>query len=129
MAPDAAETRSEMSFPQLLSWAWQETPSVHRNRANLLIHIVAVPLFVLGHVLLVAGILMKPWLLVGGIASIAVSLATQKFGHSLERTQVHPFTGASDFLRRIYAEQFCNFWRFFFSGRWYASFKASRPGA
>ena len=31
--------------------------------------------------------------------------------------------GARDFLRRLYAEQFCNFWRFLFSGQWYASLR------
>jgi hypothetical protein len=118
-----------MSFPELLSWAWRETPPVHKNATNLLIHIVAVPLFVLGHVLLVAAFFVNPWLLAGAILSIVVSLAAQKYGHSLEHNQVHAFTGAGDFIRRLYAEQFCNFWRFLFSGRWYASFKASRSGA
>ncbi len=129
MAQNAAEDRNAMSFPELLSWAWRETPPVHKNGTNLLIHIVAVPLFVLGHILLVAGILINPWLLVAAIPSIVVSLAAQRVGHSLERDQVPPFTGAGDFLRRIYAEQFCNFWRFLFSGQWYASFQASRSGA
>ena len=87
------------------------------------------PLFVLGHVLLVVGILIEPWLLVAAILSIVVSLVAQKVGHSLERNQVPPFTGAGDFLRRLYAEQFCNFWRFLLSGQWYASFKEERhPG-
>ena len=118
-----------MSFPQLLAWAWRETPPVHRNATNLMIHIVAVPLFVLGHVFLVAGLIVNPWLLAGAALCIVVSLAAQKYGHSLERTQVHAFTGASDFIRRLYAEQFCNFWRFLFSGQWYASLKSSRSGA
>ena len=118
-----------MFFPELLSWAWKETLPVHRNVTNLIIHIVAVPLFVLGHVLLIAGLIVNPWLLAVGTLSIVVSLATQRYGHSLEHNQVHAFTGAGDFIRRLYAEQFCNFWRFLFSGQWYASFKSSRSGA
>ena len=129
MAQNATEDRSAMSFPELLSWAWRETPPVHRNAANLIIHIVAVPLFVLGHVLLVAGLIINLWLLAGAALSIVVSLAAQRYGHSLEHNQVHAFTGAGDFLRRLYAAQFCNFWRFLFSGQWYASFKSSRSGA
>ena len=129
MAQNAAEDRNAMSFPELVSWAWRETPPVHKNGTNLLIHIVAVPLFVFGHILIVAGILINPWFLVAAVLSIVVSLAGQKIGHSLERNQVPPFTGAADFSRRLYAEQFCNFWRFLFSGRWYASFQASRSGA
>jgi hypothetical protein len=118
-----------MSFPELLSWAWSETPPVHKNTTNLLIHVVAVPLFVLGHVLLVGGLIVNPWLLAGAVLSIVVSLAAQKYGHSLEHNQVHAFIGAGDFIRRLYAEQFCNFWRFLLSGQWYASLKASRSGA
>ena len=114
-----------MTFPQLVTWAWRETPPVHKSRTNLLIHVVAVPLFVLGHALLIAG-LVNPWLLVGAALSIGVSLTAQKYGHSLENQQVHAFAGASDFVRRLYAEQFCNFWRFLFSGQWYASYKVSR---
>jgi len=128
MAQSVLEDRNAMSFPELLSWAWRETPPVHKNGTNLLIHIVAVPLFVLGHVLLLVGILVSPWLLRAAILCVVISLAAQSFGHSLEKNRVPPFTGAKDFLRRLYAEQFCNFWRFLFSGRWYASFQASRPG-
>jgi len=118
-----------MSFPELVSWAWRETPPVHRSTANLVIHIVAVPMFVLGHVLLVVGLFVNAWWLAGAAVSIVVSLAAQRFGHSLEHNQVPVFTGAGDFIRRLYAEQFCNFWRFLFSGQWYASFKSSRSEA
>ena len=127
MTPSAPEVRNAMSFPDLVSWAWRETPPVHKSRANLLIHIVAVPLFVFGHVLLLAGILLSPWLFLAGILCVVGSLALQNVGHSLEPVPVHPFMGPKDFVRRLYAEQFCNFWRFLFSGRWYASLRASRP--
>jgi hypothetical protein len=112
-----------MSFPELLSWAWSETPPVHKNAANLLIHIVAVPLFVIGHILIVVGILIDLRWLLAAMLCIVVSLVLQKIGHSLEQNQAPPFANTRDFLRRIYAEQFCNFWRFLFSGQWYASFK------
>ena len=52
---------------------------------------------------------------------IGASVVLQKVGHSLERQPPHPFTGFRDFVRRFYAEQFCNFWRYLFSGQWYAS--------
>lgn len=129
MAENAADDRNAMSFAELLSRAWRETPPVHTNRANLLIHIIAVPLFVFGHVLLIAGLFITPWLFVAALLAVVVSLVAQKWGHSLERNQVRPFTGGRDFLRRLYAEQFCNFWRFMLSGRWYASLRASRSVA
>ena len=126
VAQKPSEDRNAMAFAALLAWAWSETPPVHRNTANLLIHIFAVPLFVAGHFLLVAGIVINPRLLIAAALCIVVSLVLQKIGHSLERNQVPPFTGTRDFLRRLYAEQFCNFWRFLFSGQWYASFKANK---
>ncbi len=97
---------------------------MHRNATNLLIHLFAVPLFVIGNILLIAGIAIDRWLLVAALLRIVVSLVLQKFGHSLERLQALPFAGPRDLLRRIYAEQFCNFRRFLRSGQWYASFKA-----
>ena len=112
-----------MSFPDLLSWAWTETPPVHRRTANLLIHIFAVPLFVVGHLLFVAGIFSSNWLLVAALVCVVTSLALQTYGHSIERDKPPPFAGPRDFVRRLYAEQFCNFWRFLFSGKWYASLR------
>ncbi len=129
MTQDGSEDRSAMSFPDLLSWAWRETPPVHKNATNLLIHLIAVPLFVIGHILLIAGIVLDPRLLIAAPLCILASLWLQKFGHSLERNPPIPFTGSHDFIRRLYAEQFCNFWRFLLSGQWYASFKAGRTSA
>jgi hypothetical protein len=125
------EDRNTMSFGQLGAWAWRETPPVHKSRTNLLIHIVAVPLFVLGHVLLFAGltqgVVIGDWsLLPAAPVCIVVSLVMQNIGHRLEKAEVYPFLNVRDFVRRIYAEQFFNFWRFLFSGQWYASLKAAR---
>ena len=114
-----------MPLGQLAAWAWRETPPVHRSAGNLLIHIVAVPLFVLGHALLVAGIAAR-WFLLIGMSCVVVSIALQRVGHSLEPQAVHRFAGPRDFVRRLYVEQFCNFWRFLLSGAWFASLKASR---
>jgi hypothetical protein len=113
-----------MSFRELLAWAWRETPPVHTNGPNLIIHVMAVPLFVFGHLLFPAAIVFSWWLGVVGVLCVAVSLVLQGVGHSLERQQVPPFTGPRDFLRRLYAEQFCNFWRFLFSGQWYARLRS-----
>lgn len=123
MSQSSSENRDSMSFPKLLAWAWSETPPVHKNVTNLIIHVVAVPLFVVGHLLLLAAIFITWWLVFPGLLCIIVSVSLQGFGHSLERQQVPPFSGPRDFMRRLYAEQFCNFWRFLFSGRWYASLK------
>jgi hypothetical protein len=127
MPQNHSNSRNEMSFGELLSWAWTETPPVHRNRINLLLHIVAVPMFVFAHILLLAAIFIKWWLAIAGVAFIAVSLWLQKIGHSLEQQPVIPFESLGDFVRRLYAEQFLNFWRFLLTGRWYAALR-SRDG-
>ena len=129
MTPDPSEDRNAMSFAGLVAWAWRETPPVHANAANRLLHLFAVPLFVVGNGLVVAGFVVGWRLSVAGLMAIVVSLALQKFGHSLERNQAPAFAGARDFLRRIYAEQFFNFWRFLLSGRWHAQFRARKPSA
>jgi hypothetical protein len=124
MPQSTSENRDSMSFRELLAWAWSETPPVHKHIANLLIHVFAVPLFVFGHVLLLAAIVFGWWFVAVGLLSIIAALGLQGFGHSLERQQVPPFTGPRDFVRRLYAEQFCNFWRFLLSGQWYANLRA-----
>ena len=128
MSQANSENRNAMPFSALVAWAWRETPPVHTSVINLVIHIVAVPLFVVGHALLLTGVLLSRWLAVVGVVCIVISVAVQGFGHSLERQQVHPFLGPRDFLRRLYAEQFCNFWRFLFTGQWYRSFKRRNDG-
>ncbi|HUQ50871.1 MAG TPA: terminase [Gammaproteobacteria bacterium] len=117
--------RDQMSFSELLAWAWSETPPVHRNRSNLILHLVAVPLFVLGHLLLTAAFVVDWWVALDALSLIVVSLVLQAIGHRLEPQQVAAFTGPRDFVRRLYAEQFCNFWRFLFAGQWLAHLSAS----
>ena len=41
----------------LLEWQWSDYPAKHRNRVNLLLHIVAVPLFQIGTVILLYALL------------------------------------------------------------------------
>jgi hypothetical protein len=119
MSETNLKNRDAMSFSELVAWAWRETPPVHKNVRNLIIHIFAVPLFVFGHALALAGVVVAWRLTIVGVLCIVISIAIQGFGHSLEEQQVHDFTGPRDFLRRLYAEQFYNFWRFLFSGQWY----------
>ena len=83
MADQKLSRRDGMAYPELLAWAWSETPPVHRRTANLLIHIFAVPLFVVGHILLVVGLFSNKWLLFAALACVVVPLAFQSFGHSL----------------------------------------------
>ena len=124
---DDARRRDAMPFRELVAWAWEETPPVHKNGTNLMIHPFAVPLLVVGHVVAVIGIvILTGWAVVLGLGSIVVSLILQKRGHALEENPVHAFSSMRDFIRRLYAEQFWNFWRFLLSGQWYASYRRAK---
>jgi hypothetical protein len=69
-----SQERNAMSSAELLAWAWRETPPVHRSTGNLLIHIVAVPMFVVGLALLIAAVTASRWLLVAGSSCIVAQL-------------------------------------------------------
>lgn len=42
--------------PNLPAWQWREDPGNHRNPTNLVLHWIAVPLFVLAFLLIVSGV-------------------------------------------------------------------------
>lgn len=98
----------------------------HQSRINLLIHIVAVPLFVISLVLALRAIFLGE-MLVSMLLFLAplLSLAAQGYGHKLEAVPPEPFKGAGDFVRRILSEQFFRFWTFVLSGGWFKALKSS----
>ena len=104
---------------QFLRWQWSDYAAKHRSRTNLLIHIVAVPLFQIGTLLLLYG----AWQRAAGVAGVSVaclvaSLVMQSRGHRLEVEPPTPFGGGGDVIRRIVAEQWITFPRFVLSGGW-----------
>ena len=67
-----------MSIGQLLRWQWEGYPRYHQSRANLLIHIVAVPVFMLGTIALVAAVLQLSLVLLAvAIGCIVVAVALE----------------------------------------------------
>ncbi len=100
--------------------------TLHRDRLNLLIHLFAVPLFVLTMLGLI-------WALLRGQIVIAVlvligpvlALALQGLGHKREATAPRPFAGPGDFLRRILREQLIIFPYFLISGGWFRAWRAA----
>lgn len=115
---------TDKTFSELLDWQWQGYDKTHRSRNNLLIHIVAVPLFMLGALNFVYALLFQGLLAsLGGLLLMALSLFAQGKGHELETSQPAGFEDAWDFVRRVAAEQFVTFPRFVFSGGWYRNFR------
>jgi hypothetical protein len=101
-------------------------PRVHTERANLLIHIVAVPVFDLSWVAFVAAVAGRSPL--GALASVAIAaaaFAAEGRGHAIEPERPIPFAGARDVVARIFAEQFITFPRFVLSGGWLRAYRAA----
>ena len=108
-----------MVRPRLLEWQWSDYRAKHRTRANLLVHIVSVPFFQLGTVLLVyAGMRFSGVAALLGAAGMVVALVVQGRGHRLEPETPTPFDGPVDFVSRFYAEQWVTCPRFVLSGEW-----------
>jgi hypothetical protein len=116
-----------MGIVQLLRWQRDGYPRYHKSRANLLIHIVAVPLFLVGTVIVVAAIVQASLvLLLAAIGCIVVAVALQGRGHRLEAVPPEPFSGPISFVSRLFLEQWVTFPRFVISGGWVAALRKER---
>jgi hypothetical protein len=103
----------------LLAHQWAHYAEFHQSPGNLLIHLVAVPIFLLANVLCVAALFSGEWLSAGTAAlAMAGSMIAQVRGHRLERTPPEPFTGPLNAVARIFAEQWLTFPRFVLTGGW-----------
>jgi hypothetical protein len=100
----------------LLAWQYRGYPEFHADRTSLVLHVVTVPVFQAGTLLLSAP-LWGPWFLaLGGVAMMAVAMAAQGRGHAREKNPPIPFAGPRDIVGRIFLEQWINFPRFVLSG-------------
>jgi hypothetical protein len=112
---------------ELFRWQWADYTRFHQSRANLLLHIVIVPVFLLGNVALVAALFQRSaWLALGGIAAMGVSLAVQGRGHGMEANPSVPFSSPFNAVSRLVLEQWVTFPRFVLSGGWLRAWRAAR---
>ena len=103
----------------LLRWQWRGYARYHQARANLLLHIFAVPAFLLGNVALVAALIARSWTAAAAALAVTlVALALQGRGHRNEPVPPEPFTGPANAAARILLEQWVTFPRFVLSGAW-----------
>ena len=103
----------------LLEWQWRGYSRNHRDRANLLIHMVGVPVFIAGTLAFVTQVTRAQWFGAAVAMVVAVAaFAVQGIGHKRERVAPEPFSGPGDFVARVFAEQFITFPRFVLMGQW-----------
>ena len=114
-----------MIRPNLLAWQWNDYAAKHRDRANLLLPLVAVPLFQVGPLLLAVAALRRSGLGAAlALGCLAVAVAVEGRGHARERETPTPFAGPLDFVSRFVAEQWITFPRFVLTGAWSRGFRA-----
>jgi len=101
----------------LLAWQWRGYPEFHRDRRNLLIHLVTAPLFWSGFICLGVTPLVGPQAAWGGLL-LLVPLILQGRGHKMEGAPPLPFRGPLDVVARFTLEQLVNFPRFVVTGGW-----------
>lgn len=101
-------------------------PRFHQDRANLTIHMVVVPTFVVGALGALWSLAAGRWLSAAALALLPVlSVAAQGVGHKREVNPTVPFRGPADFIARILKEQFYRFPRFVLSGGWLRAWRGS----
>ncbi len=108
-----------MGISELLRWQWQGYPRYHRSRVNLVLHIIVVPVFLLGNLGLLLAVVQRSWFAAGfAVAAMVASVGLQGVGHRRERVPPEPFTGPRDAVARLLCEQWITFPRFVATGGW-----------
>jgi hypothetical protein len=114
-----------MGPAELARWQWEGYPLYHASRANLLIHIVLVPVFLAGNIAAPLGLALRSWpWAVAGLAAMALSFAAQGFGHGREKNPSIPFANPANAFARVFLEQWFTFPRFVFTGGWLRAFRS-----
>jgi hypothetical protein len=111
----------------LLAWQFRHYPEFHGRRANLVIHVLTVPLFQWGTLLALFG---WTWsLLTGllGLGAMVVAVAAQGRGHALEQNPPVPFASRGEAVARIFLEQWVNFPRFVVTGGFTRAWRGLSP--
>lgn len=102
--------------PNLLEWQWSLYQDNHVDRRNLVVHILTVPMFMTGTLMLVCSPVTGIYGAIVGLISMVIAVAAQGRTHKLETKPPVPFEGPADVISRIFVEQWITFPRFVLSG-------------
>jgi len=109
---------------QVLARQWRQYPRQHRHPANLLLHLIAVPLFLVALIVLLNGL--WHWRFVPlaiGIIGLLASVLLQACGHRLENGSSGPPSGRGESCGGLLLEQLVTFPRFLISGAWWRAWR------
>jgi hypothetical protein len=113
-----------MSVSELLRRQWEGYPRYHQSRANLLLHILLVPLFLVSNIAPLVALIQRSWLTgIVAVVAMVLAFALQGLGHRQEPVPAEPFTSPANAAARIFLEQWVTFPRFVFSGGWWRALR------
>ncbi len=111
----------------LVQWQWEGYSQFHGSRMNLLIHVFAVPMFILSTLNAVWATVNAQWFFASSsIGGMLIAFMAQAVGHAQEKNPAIPFDGPLDAVTRIFVEQFFNFPRFVVSGGWLKAYRSAQ---
>ena len=114
-----------MKRSEMLAWQKAGYADFHKDRRNLLAHIVLVLLFLLANTGLLASLVFASWWAAAVCVGVMVlSVALQGRSHALERRPPVPFTGPANAIARLLIEQWVTFPRFVISGGWLVALRS-----
>ncbi len=109
---------------KLIQWQWKDYLQFHRSKTNLLIHIIAVPCFLVSNTYLVFALAQQAWAhALYSFVVMVLSIAVQGRGHKIEETPSIPFSSPWNAISRLLLEQWINFPRFVLSGAWWRALR------
>ncbi len=112
-----------MTLRALIAHQAQGYARFHQSPRNMRIHLLTVPLFMTGNVLLLLALWpLATWWAGVGLGLMVLAMAAQGRGHRLEQHPTEPFTGPANIVLRIFFEQWLSFPRFVWSGAWRIAF-------
>lgn len=116
-----------MRFNEIIERQWEGYLKFHQSRKNLLIHIIFVPVFIIGFVSFLLSLF---WLdLISAVSSLlimALSIGLQGLGHGKERIPAEPFTSFNNGVIRILLEQLYTFPKFVLTGKWVEALQGAK---
>jgi hypothetical protein len=114
--------------PNLVAWQWEHYAEAHRDRRNLVVHVLTAPLFAAAVLLTpVAFALRHPLAGAAALALLFTVLAAQGRGHRLEAQPPLPFRSPLDVAARFFLEQVFTFPRFVLSGGFARAWRGAHP--